>query len=79
MELLEGLYDVEGWFDLNELQKSVLFLVFQDHAKNYSGARLSKMKRVSKDPTDSNQVMVYYQDELFRYAIDTRTGDSVWY
>ena len=79
MELLEGLYEVDGWFDLNELQKSVLFLVFQDHAKNYAGARLAKMKRVEKDPNNENQVRVYYQDEWFRYSIDTRTGNSVWY
>lgn len=79
MELLERLYDVKGWLDLNEHQKSVLFLVFQDHAKNYEGARLAKMKRVEKDPKDENQVRVYYEDEWFHYSIDTETGHSIWY
>ena len=79
MEMLEGLYEVDGWFDLNEQQKSILFLVFQDHAKNYAGARLAKMKRIEKVMDIESEIRVYYETEWFHYLIDTETGRSIWY
>lgn len=79
LELLEGLYVIEGWDTLNDHQQDVLFLVFQDHRKAYEGARLSNMRRVAGDAANCDQVRVYYQDKQFYYGIDTDTGRSIWY
>ena len=78
-ELLENLYKVNGWEQLNNHQRDVLFLVYQDHAKVYEGARLELLERVVADPENPNQVNVHYQTEWYHYGIDTRTGRSIWF
>lgn len=78
-ELLEELYAVAGWDELTDHLKDVLFVVYQDHSKAYKGARLANMVRVEADPDNAQQVCVYYQTEWYHYAIDTKTGRSIWY
>lgn len=78
-ELLEGIYQVEGWDNLTNHQKDVLFVVYQDHEKAYQKARISNMVKVAADEENINQVKVYYQDEWFHYGILTKDGRSIWY
>lgn len=78
-ELLEELYAVAGWEALDDHLKDVLFVVYQDHARAYQGARISKMVRVAADPDNPSQVHVHYTNEWYHYGIDTKTGRSIWY
>ena len=79
MELLEGLRAVDGWDTLSNHQRDVLFVVYQDHARAYQGARIANMVRVAADPYNEDQVCVYYQDEWYHYGLETSDGRSIWY
>lgn len=79
MELLEDLRAVEGWDTLSEHQRAVLFVVYQDHARAYQGARIANMVRVAADPYNDHQVCVYYHDEWYHYGLETSDGRSIWY
>ena len=78
-EFLEGLYAVAGWEALTDHQQDVLFVVYQDHARAYQGARIANMVRVAADPDNANQVHVHYASEWYHYGIDTKIGRSIWY
>lgn len=78
-DLLADLHDVDGWGSLTSHQQAVLFVVYQDHARAYEGARIANMVRVAADPYNEDQVCVYYQDGCYRYGLETYDGRSIWY
>ena len=78
-ELLADLYDVDGWGSLTSHQQAVLFVVYQDHARAYEGARIANMVHVAADPYNEDQICVYYQDECYHYGLETHDGRSIWY
>lgn len=66
----------DGWEELTDDQRNILFLVLQDHAHRLETILPQNAVRVAAGDHDY-QVYVEYLEGCYLYEIDSKTGSSL--